>query len=147
MAPQVGLEPTTLRLTAGCSAIELLRSVVDGVRPGRRTSSLDYCRIALRGLSPAPIPARWTLFLLWLRLVHADIEGDLPASVGLAAPNGGVASLADHGAGFRDLEGAGRIAKAAGGFHDLGMPDDAHGRVGEDARPVLAFFLFAGDHL
>src|SRR5262245_22543009 len=25
-APQVGLEPTTLRLTAGCSAIELLRS-------------------------------------------------------------------------------------------------------------------------
>ena len=28
MAPQVGLEPTTPRLTAGCSAIELLRSVV-----------------------------------------------------------------------------------------------------------------------
>ena len=27
MAPQVGLEPTTLRLTAGCSAIELLRSI------------------------------------------------------------------------------------------------------------------------
>ena len=27
MAPQVGLEPTTPRLTAGCSAIELLRSV------------------------------------------------------------------------------------------------------------------------
>ena len=26
MAPQVGLEPTTLRLTAGCSAIELLRN-------------------------------------------------------------------------------------------------------------------------
>jgi hypothetical protein len=26
MAPQVGLEPTTLRLTAECSAIELLRS-------------------------------------------------------------------------------------------------------------------------
>src|ERR1700722_11694382 len=32
MAPQVGLEPTTLRLTAGCSAIELLRS----------GSTLDY---------------------------------------------------------------------------------------------------------
>ena len=32
MAPQVGLEPTTLRLTAGCSAIELLRSVL-GARP------------------------------------------------------------------------------------------------------------------
>ena len=28
MAPQVGLEPTTLRLTAGCSAIELLRRVM-----------------------------------------------------------------------------------------------------------------------
>jgi hypothetical protein len=32
MAPQVGLEPTTLRLTAGCSAIELLRSVGEGAR-------------------------------------------------------------------------------------------------------------------
>ena len=28
MAPQVGFEPTTLRLTAECSAIELLRSVL-----------------------------------------------------------------------------------------------------------------------
>jgi hypothetical protein len=28
MAPQVGFEPTTLRLTAGCSAIELLRNMV-----------------------------------------------------------------------------------------------------------------------
>ena len=27
MAPQVGLEPTTLRLTAECSAIELLRNM------------------------------------------------------------------------------------------------------------------------
>ena len=27
VAPQVGLEPTTLRLTAGCSAIELLRNI------------------------------------------------------------------------------------------------------------------------
>ena len=34
LAPQVGLEPTTLRLTAGCSAIELLRSVA--VRAARR---------------------------------------------------------------------------------------------------------------
>ena len=31
MAPQVGLEPTTLRLTAECSAIELLRSVAGRV--------------------------------------------------------------------------------------------------------------------
>ena len=29
LAPQVGLEPTTLRLTAGCSAIELLRQKGD----------------------------------------------------------------------------------------------------------------------
>ena len=28
MAPEVGLEPTTLRLTAECSAIELLRSAL-----------------------------------------------------------------------------------------------------------------------
>src|SRR5437588_4420667 len=35
MAPQVGLEPTTLRLTAGCSAIELLRSVVMRAREAR----------------------------------------------------------------------------------------------------------------
>ena len=30
VAPQVGLEPTTLRLTAECSAIELLRLIPDG---------------------------------------------------------------------------------------------------------------------
>ena len=30
MAPQVGLEPTTLRLTAECSAIELLRNIGSG---------------------------------------------------------------------------------------------------------------------
>ncbi len=31
LAPEVGLEPTTLRLTAGCSAIELLRNSCDRV--------------------------------------------------------------------------------------------------------------------
>ena len=30
LAPQVGLEPTTLRLTAECSAIELLRKIESG---------------------------------------------------------------------------------------------------------------------
>src|SRR5271168_5612052 len=40
MAPQVGFEPTTLRLTAGCSAIELLRSVVGGLRAQPRLSLL-----------------------------------------------------------------------------------------------------------
>ena len=32
-APQVGLEPTTTRLTAGCSAIELLRNIECRQRP------------------------------------------------------------------------------------------------------------------
>ena len=51
-APQVGLEPTTLRLTAECSAIELLRNI--GIRrrptlPGRYqpstigTEGLNFC--------------------------------------------------------------------------------------------------------
>ena len=41
MAPQVGLEPTTLRLTAECSAIELLRNKVHEVPAGgRRLNSL-----------------------------------------------------------------------------------------------------------
>ncbi len=47
MAPQVGLEPTTLRLTAECSAIELLRSVVKRARSARL---LGYHSIPLRGL-------------------------------------------------------------------------------------------------
>ena len=34
MAPEVGLEPTTLRLTAECSAIELLRNML-----GRRSQN------------------------------------------------------------------------------------------------------------
>ena len=34
-APQVGLEPTTLRLTAECSAIELLRNIDTGKFPYR----------------------------------------------------------------------------------------------------------------
>ena len=42
LAPQVGLEPTTLRLTAGCSAIELLRSVVASRRELRLSCHLFY---------------------------------------------------------------------------------------------------------
>ncbi len=48
MAPQVGLEPTTLRLTAGCSAIELLRSVVG--RGGPRSLLTSYHSIPAAGL-------------------------------------------------------------------------------------------------
>ena len=39
MAPEVGLEPTTLRLTAECSAIELLRNIC-GARENSRASSV-----------------------------------------------------------------------------------------------------------
>ena len=40
MAPEVGLEPTTLRLTAECSAIELLRSMHETQRELRCASSV-----------------------------------------------------------------------------------------------------------
>ena len=40
LAPEVGLEPTTLRLTAECSAIELLRSVLERGIPTRCASIL-----------------------------------------------------------------------------------------------------------
>ena len=58
MAPQVGLEPTTLRLTAECSAIELLRnmvalarlalnykSIVTSHEAERQTSTVESCGI------------------------------------------------------------------------------------------------------
>ncbi len=65
MAPQVGLEPTTLRLTAECSAIELLRSIAALARVAvnykqivtsheaeRQTSASESCGIlAIRNLS------------------------------------------------------------------------------------------------
>jgi hypothetical protein len=38
LAPEVGLEPTTLRLTAECSAIELLRSVLERERNASHAS-------------------------------------------------------------------------------------------------------------
>ena len=49
MAPQVGLEPTTLRLTAGCSAIELLRSVVAGAPGGALRNIFIYITEEERG--------------------------------------------------------------------------------------------------
>ena len=45
MAPEVGLEPTTLRLTAGCSAIELLRN---GGVPGASGGAARPGQIFLR---------------------------------------------------------------------------------------------------
>ena len=52
MAPQVGFEPTTYRLTAGCSTTELLRNIymmgLSGLEPptsrlsGVRSNQLSY---------------------------------------------------------------------------------------------------------
>src|ERR1700747_1338977 len=55
LAPQVGLEPTTLRLTAECSTIELLRSnrQVSSLHQ-RLAGSVNFCQM-----------------FLWLRLLHA----------------------------------------------------------------------------
>ena len=50
MAPQVGLEPTTTRLTAECSAIELLRNMESGGDLCSRAVS-SQVRSALRGLT------------------------------------------------------------------------------------------------
>ena len=43
LAPQVGLEPTTLRLTAECSAIELLRKICFKERDDY-TAALRFCQ-------------------------------------------------------------------------------------------------------
>ena len=50
MAPQVGLEPTTTRLTAGCSAIELLRKIESGSDLSSRAVSSQVLS-ALKGLT------------------------------------------------------------------------------------------------
>src|SRR5438874_897210 len=41
MAPQAGLEPATLRFTAGCSAIELLRNTAGRIVLRRKVYSID----------------------------------------------------------------------------------------------------------
>ena len=50
LAPQVGLEPTTTRITAECSAIELLRNMESGGDLCSRAVS-SQVRSALRGLT------------------------------------------------------------------------------------------------
>ena len=52
-APQVGLEPTTLRLTAECSAIELLRIIDTDSLP------LRYLWNPATTYSPGPFPAKY----------------------------------------------------------------------------------------
>jgi hypothetical protein len=54
LAPRVGLEPTTLRLTAGCSTIELPRNVTNNCRKG--PASCQVGRASSAG-PPDPPPA------------------------------------------------------------------------------------------
>ena len=54
MAPEVGLEPTTLRLTAECSAIELLRIVLQQqlrARKPRKLPLVCYSKCTIAGQS------------------------------------------------------------------------------------------------
>ena len=53
LAPQVGLEPTTLRLTAECSAIELLRNIL------KRRNNLLFKWNPAATFSPGPLPAKY----------------------------------------------------------------------------------------
>src|SRR5580698_9470762 len=46
LAPQVGLEPTTLRLTAECSTIELLRSKAGRLLPTYYSTPVLRCQIS-----------------------------------------------------------------------------------------------------
>ena len=55
VAPQVGLEPTTTRLTAGCSAIELLRNT--GI--AERLYFLQSVWNPATTYSPGPLPAKY----------------------------------------------------------------------------------------
>ena len=73
LAPQVGLEPTTLRLTAECSAIELLRSdwrfhvLHQNIKPGPRRQTLANFRPFLVSTAPtaACSPLRLLLEVGW----------------------------------------------------------------------------------
>ena len=78
MAPQEGLEPTTLRLTAECSAIELLRNMESGGDLLFRAVS-SQVPSALKGLTsvfgmgtggtPSPLPPEIVAFFMGLRSV------------------------------------------------------------------------------
>ena len=80
-APQVGLEPTTLRLTAECSAIELLRNMESGSDLLSRAVS-SQVPSALKGLtsvfgmgtggSPSSSPPEMVSFFCGSRLLAPD---------------------------------------------------------------------------
>src|SRR4051812_6955672 len=78
MAPQVGLEPTTLRLTAGCSAIELLRSVDDAEQLWVFYIIGGYQRLASAADYPAAPAAHIFCLLIGIRTskAHAGCKPD-----------------------------------------------------------------------
>ena len=76
MAPQVGLEPTTTRLTAECSAIELLRNMESGGDLCFRAVS-SQVRSALRGLTSVfGMGTGGTLSSLPPEMVSYSVAGD-----------------------------------------------------------------------
>ena len=75
LAPQVGLEPTTTRLTAECSAIELLRNMESGGDLCSRAVS-SQVRSALRGLTSVfGMGTGGTLSSLPPEMVSYSVEG------------------------------------------------------------------------
>jgi prolyl oligopeptidase len=97
MAPQVGFEPTTLRLTAGCSAIELLRSVEKRARSARflsasiitfwgagenlRCESLVGYRVARCGMSGAGLVVVSVFLLVGAVFAGDDVKSTASATV------------------------------------------------------------------
>ena len=62
MAPRVGLEPTTYRLTAGCSTIELSRNVFGGEGGSRTLAAVTHPNgLANRPLQPLEYFSKFVL--------------------------------------------------------------------------------------
>src|SRR6185369_15676103 len=59
LAPQVGFEPTTLRLTAECSTVELLRSKSNEFLPFNQTGHVGVKLLQPVSFSPARSPPPW----------------------------------------------------------------------------------------
>ena len=130
LAPQVGFEPTTLRLTAGCSTAELLRN-------GPDAANRQYSR-AESGQSPASDTKNARGSAGWARIAQLACgrNGVLPrgptprpSSAKLAAVTA-EASLVSapffDDSFLAELEG---LAAAAGAAHLAALEDDLHARL------------------
>src|SRR5512139_3275412 len=82
MAPQVGFEPTTLRLTAGCSTAELLRN-------GPAATANQHSRERLSGCQTGSTPRRAGFPRRLLCLIDAAGAGNLRS----ARPGGPMSAL------------------------------------------------------